>query len=182
MAGARLLAQFGVLLFVMGATTLISNQPVFHALAPDTAVLTMSFSHGADRRAACRQLTAEEIAELPPNMRRTEICPRRRPPLFVELRVDGVPLFAADLPPSGIAGDGPSRVHEQFRLAAGEHDIEVGMRDNPTTEGFDYTAARHVSLVPAQHAVIDFQAVAGGFVFSSDRLERRAGAAQANRE
>lgn len=177
-AGARLLAQFGVLFVVIGSASLIANQPVFQALPPDTAVLTMSFSHGAERRTTCRQLTEEEIADLPPNMRRTEICPRRRPPVFVELSMDGARLFAGDLPPSGIAGDGPSRVHEQFRLVAGEHDIEVRMRDNPATEGFDYTATRHVFLVPAQHAIIDFQTGAGGFVFSSDRDAGIAGAIQ----
>lgn len=177
--GARLLAQFGILFFVISVASLISNQPIFRALPADTAVLTMSFSHGADRRAACRPLTEEEVADLPPNMRRTEICPRRRPPVFVELSVDGARLFEGDLPPSGVAGDGPSRIHEQFRLMAGEHDIAVRMRDNPATEGFDYTASRHVVLAPAQHAVIDFKTGAGGFVFSSDGDEG-VGAIQAN--
>lgn len=177
--GARLLAQFSVLFFVIGSASLIANQPIFRALPADTAVLTMSFSHGADRRAACRPLTEEEITNLPPNMRRTEICPRRRPPIFVELSVDGARLFEGDLPPSGIAGDGPSRIHEQFRVVAGEHDIEVRMRDNSATEGFDYTASRHVVLAPAQHAVIDFKPDAGGFVFSSDR-DTGVAAVQAN--
>ncbi len=157
----------GLLALVAAFTlaVLLSDAPVYRALPLDTAVLKLSFVHGADRKAACRQLTPEEIEALPPNMRRTEICPRRRPPVVVELAVDGNIVYSAALAPTGFAGDGPSRVHEKFLLAEGDHDIMVRMRDNPQTTGFDHEAARTVVLSAEQNLVIDFSPNEGGFVF-----------------
>jgi hypothetical protein len=124
-----------------------------------------SFVHGADRRAECRRLTPEEIARLPANMRRVEECPRRRRPLYVELDVDGRNLYRATLPPTGIAGDGPSRVYQRFVLPAGEHDIAVRMRDTPRTEGFDHARAERIALAADQMFVIDFRPASGEFIF-----------------
>ena len=127
-------------------------------------MLTLSFGHGADRKAACRPATPEELAALPPNMRRKEICPRERPPIRVELDIDGRAAFRADVPPSGIAGDGPSRVHESFTLPAGAHAIAVRMSDRPG-DGFTWQSSRTVEFAAADHRVIDFRSEAGGFVF-----------------
>jgi hypothetical protein len=49
----------------------------------------------------------EEIAKLPPNMRRPLDCPRGRRPIYVELDVGHQVSYRASLPPTGIAGDGP---------------------------------------------------------------------------
>src|SRR3972149_6651163 len=102
----RFLGGFATLTVVFALAMLLSDAPVYRVIPPQTGILKLSFTHGADRKAACRQLTAEEIAALPPNMRRTEICPRRRPPVDVELAVDGKLVYRATLPPSGLAGGG----------------------------------------------------------------------------
>jgi hypothetical protein len=125
----------------------------------------LSFVHGADRRAECRRLTPEEIAKLPPNMRRVMDCPRGRRPLQVELDVGAQVRFRAELPPTGIAGDGPSRAYERFVLPAGEYDVAVRLRDTPRTEGFDYERTGRITLSPDQMFVIDFHPESGGFVF-----------------
>jgi len=164
-APGRFLAGFVALTIVFALATLLANAPAYHTIPPQTGVLKLSFSHGADRKAACRKLTAEEIAALPANMRRTEICPRRRPPVDVELSVDGVLLYRQTLPPSGIAGDGPSRVYEKFVLPAGEHTIAVALSDNPQVGGFEYEEVRQVDLAAGQNFVIDFSPTDGGFVF-----------------
>src|SRR3990167_11189466 len=98
-------------------------------------------------------------------MRRTEICPRRRPPVDIELVVDGSVIYHTTLPPSGLAGDGPSRVYEKFLLPGGNHEIAVRIRDNPNTVGFDYETVRQGVLAPEQNLVIDFSPNKGGFVF-----------------
>ena len=164
-APARFLAGFAVLTILFALAVLLSDAPTYSTIAPQTGVLKLSFSHGSDRKAACRKLTAEEIAALPANMRRTEICPRRRPPVDVELRVDGEILFRETLPPSGIAGDGPSRVYEKFALSAGKHTIAVALSDNPQIAGFEYDKVRQVDLAAGQNLVIDFSPTNGGFVF-----------------
>ena len=160
----KLLARFAVLVLVFAGAAVLSNRPVYRSLPEGTGLLTLSFSHGADRKAACRKATPEELAELPPNMRRPEICPRGRPPIRVEFDVDGKRVFEADVPPSGIAGDGPSRVHRRLVLPAGSYAVAVRMREQPEGD-FAWHAERAIRLEPGASRVIDFRAAAGGFVF-----------------
>lgn len=157
--------RFAVLAALFAGVAALSDRPTYRSLPEGAAVLKLSFVHGADRKAACRKLSAEEIAALPPNMRRPQLCPRERPPLYVELDVDGRRLYAAELPPSGIAGDGPSRLYERFVLPAGSHEVAVRLRDTVRSEGFDWQAARRIDLAPADSRAIDFRPAAGGFVF-----------------
>jgi hypothetical protein len=149
---------------VIAAAAVLSAWPSYRALPEGVGVLKLSFSHGGAR--TCRQLTAAELAKLPPNMRRTEICARKRPPLYVELDLDGETVYRATLAPSGIAGDGPSRVYERFVLPAGGHDVAIRLRDTTRVEGFDYSAERRISLAPEQNFAIDFRPGAGGFIFN----------------
>jgi len=155
-----------VMLAFIAGTARFSAWPVYHPIPEGAAMVKLSFTHGGARGKRCRALTPEEIAALPPNMRRKEICERRRPPVYVELDIDGETVFAAELPPTGLAGDGPSRVYEKFILPAGEHRVTARLRDSDRKEGFDYTAERSVVLEPGQNFVIDFRPNAGGFIFS----------------
>ena len=61
------------------------------------------------------------------------------------------------MPPTGIAGDGHSKVYKRFVIPAGEHDIAVRMRDTPRTEGFDHERKDRVALAAEQMFVIDFE-------------------------
>lgn len=158
------LARFVALTLLFAGVVSLSNWPLHRSLPENTGVLTVSFSHGADRRARCRQATPEELADLPPNMRRPEICPRERPPIYLELDIDGVRALETEVPPSGFGRDGPSRVHESFTLPVGEHDVAVRMRDH-SGDGFEWQAQGTVPVGPADHKVIDFRAAAGGFLF-----------------
>ena len=81
--------RFAVLALVFAGVAALTDWPAHRSLPQHTGVLTLSFSHGADRKAACRKATPEELAALPPNMRRPEICPRERPPIRVEFDIDG---------------------------------------------------------------------------------------------
>lgn len=156
--------RFAALALIFMGVAALSNWPSHRSLPADVGVLTLSFSHGAGRRAACRRATPEELAALPANMRRPNICPRERPAIRIEFDIDGERAFEADVPPSGIAGDGPSRVHQRFLLPSGRHEVAVRMRDRPGEE-FAWRGERSIELGPADHRVIDFRADAGGFVF-----------------
>jgi hypothetical protein len=149
-------------LLVAGAAAL-SAWPSWQATPDGIAVLKLSFAHGGQR--SCRELTEAEMSKLPPNMRRREVCERRRPPVHVEMEVDGRRVFAAALPPTGLSGDGPSRVYQAFQLPAGSYEIALGLRDTAGEEGFTYTARREVTLGPGQNLAIDFEPESGGFVF-----------------
>lgn len=156
--------RFAVLALVVAGVAAFSDWPRHRSIPEGMGVITLSFSHGADRRAACRPATEEELAKLPPNMRRPEICPRERPPIAVGFEINGDQVYAAEIPPSGIAGDGPSRVHRSFELPAGNYELVVRMRDRPGDE-FDWQGRQVIELKPADHRVIDFRADGGGFVF-----------------
>ena len=149
---------------IIAGTAVLSAWPSYRAIPEGVGVLKLSFSHGGGR--SCRELTGAELAKLPPNMRRTEICDRKRLPVYVELDLDGDTVYRALLPPSGIAGDGPSRVYRRFVLPAGEHEVAIRLRDTTRTEGFDYIAERRISLAPEQSFAIDFHPAAGGFIFN----------------
>lgn len=153
-----------VTLPVCAAAAWLSAAPDWRTMPEDSALIRLSFTHSGDRSASCRDRTPEELEKLPPNMRAKQICERRRPPIYVELEVDGAPIYAAESAPSGLAGSGPSRLYERLVLPAGPHELTVRMRDNPKTEGFDYEATREIDLKPAQSFVIDFRNEVG-FIF-----------------
>ncbi len=160
----KMAASFAVLALLFIGVAALSNRPLHRSLPDGVGTLTLSFGHGADRRAACRPATEDEMAKMPPNMRRREICPRERPPIRVELDIDGKRMFEADVPPSGIAGDGPSRVHKRFLLPEGSHEVAVRLREQADGD-FTWDAERTIRIDPGANRVIDFKAAAGGFVF-----------------
>ena len=143
-----------------------SSAPAYTHLDPAKALLKVNFSHGAPRQAACRERSAEELAKLPPNMRRKMDCPRVRPPLGFELVVDGAPLLETTLPPTGLSSDGPSRIYRTFPLRSGPHTITARLRDTLRTDGgWDYERSVAVELEPGRNFVVDFRAETGGFIF-----------------
>ncbi|MDE2376349.1 hypothetical protein [Bradyrhizobium sp.] len=166
MSGAfRTAGQFVVILALFAGVAMLSSWPAYHQIPDNTGVMVLTFVHGADRKGECRRLTPEEIAKLPPNMRRVQDCPRVRRSLHVELDVDGRNVYRADLPPTGIAGDGPSKVYQRFVLPAGKYDVAVRMRDTARAEGFDHERRETVDFAPAQLLVIDYRPESGEFIF-----------------
>ena len=83
-----------VTVLLIAGTAALSAWPAWQATPEGMAVLKLSFAHGGQRN--CRALTEEEMAKLPPNMRRREVCDRRRSPVHTELKIDGALAFASD--------------------------------------------------------------------------------------
>jgi hypothetical protein len=161
----RIAGQFIVILALFVAVAAFSDWPVYRQTLRGSAVVVLTFVHGAERKSECRRLTTEEIQKLPPNMRRVQECPRGRRPVYVELDLAGKTIFQASLPPTGIAGDGPSKVYERFVVPAGSYDIAARMRDTPRTDGFDHERRATVTLTADQLFVIDFRTESGEFLF-----------------
>jgi hypothetical protein len=162
--GLRYIGQGAVYLLLALGIGYFSDRPAHTHFPPDMALIKLSFAHGAQKE-DCRPRTAEELAKLPPNMRRPMVCARERLPVTVELLLDGNPLYRAVLPPTGFAGDGPSRAYERFAVPAGRHELIARLRDSDRPDGFDYERAATVELAPAQSVAIDFRPEMGGFVF-----------------
>ena len=165
MRAVRLAAQFMVIAALFAGVAALSDWPTYSQIPKSSGVLMLTFVHGADRKGECRRLTPEEIAKLPPNMRRVQDCPRGRRPIYVELDVDGRSVYRGSLPPTGIAGDGPSRAYQRFVLPAGKHDVAVRMRDTARADGFDHEGRERVDLAPDQMFVIDYRPESGSFIF-----------------
>ncbi len=161
----RLAGQFAAILALFAGVAALADWPVYRQIPAGYGVVILTFVHGANRLAECRRLSAQEIAKLPPNMRRVQDCPRGRRPVDVALDIDGRAAYRASLPPTGIAGDGPSRVYQRFVLPAGDYDLAVRMRDTARREGFDHAGKAHIGLASEQMLVIDFRSETGEFVF-----------------
>jgi hypothetical protein len=160
----RAVAQFLVLAGLTAFAAAFSDWPAYRSIPDGAAVVRLSFTHSADRSTECRRRTPEELARLPPNMRRPMDCPRERRSLATELSIDGQVVFAADLPPTGLSRDGPSHVHRHFVVPAGEHTITARLRDSPRVSGYDHERTEKVMLRPGQSLAIDFRPELGGFV------------------
>ena len=142
-----------------------ATQPAYTHLAPDEALIKLSFSHAGAHTQECRKLTQEELNRLPPNMRRPTECIRERVALLVELELDGEILYRDALPPSGLSGDGASTAYEKFPVHAGAHHLVARLRNSRREEGFDYEKAVTMDLTPQQNFVVDFRPELGGFQF-----------------
>ena len=161
----RLAGQFVVIAALFAGVAWLSDRPVYRQIPADSGIMMLTFVHGADRKGECRRLTPEEIARLAPNMRRVQDCPRVRRSIYVELDIDGRKIYQANLPPSGIAGDGPSRVYQRFVLPAGKYNVAVRMRDTSRADGFDHERHGIVEFAPSQMFVIDYRPESGEFIF-----------------
>jgi len=154
------IVAYAAFAFVVGY---LSFWPRYEYGSQDLATIKLSLSHATERVEPCVELTPQEIAELAPNMRRTEACERQRLPLQLELEVDGDIAFALQAAPTGLWEDGPASVYERFDLPAGEHQLTARLRDSARVDGWDYTHTEKVVLEAGRYLTITFKAENGGF-------------------
>ena len=164
MNAMRYLAQALLYVPFVAIIGYFSTSPRYHQLAPDKALIRLSISHAAQRKAECRERTPEELAKLPPNMRAPLDCPRERSPVVVELELDGQAVVQAVAPPSGLTRDGASTIYRRLPVAAGRHHIVARLKDRADGD-FNYVRKADVEIRPGHVLVIDFHAARGGFEF-----------------
>ena len=164
MKALRFAAQLALYAPLMAILAYFSTEPRFSVVAPDEALLRVSFIHTTQRREACRERSAEELAKLAPNMRAALDCPRERSALLVELELDGHTVLSREVRPSGLRHDGNAVVYQRMALPAGRHRIVARLRDRPDGD-FNYTKDETVQLAAGRVLVIDFNASQGGFVW-----------------
>jgi hypothetical protein len=160
----RIAAQLLLYVPLMALIGYFSTQPRFSVLAPDEALVRLSFIHAAERREPCRTRSAEELAKLPPNMRAAQDCPRERAPVIVELEVDGQVVLRREVQPAGLKRDGNATLYHRLPIPAGKHRVVARLRDR-AGEGFNFQKDETLELAPGQALLIDFVATKGGFVF-----------------
>ena len=82
---------------------IFSQWPAYAPLAPEEALIKLSFVHHGQRVAECRPYTADELAKLAPNMRAPLKCGRERAPVTIELDIDGALAYRYTAAPSGLS-------------------------------------------------------------------------------
>lgn len=155
---AALYAVFAVLIGYF------ADSPDYRYLEPGLAQVKVSVMHAGDRLQPCRKFTPQEMAALPPNMRRPTQCSRERVPLVFELLVDGRPVFSGTYAPAGLWKDGPSHIYRRFNVPAGRREITARLRSTVRTAGFDYEKTVVLDLAPGRNLVVDFRPQQGGLV------------------
>jgi hypothetical protein len=161
-AWAGQLALYGLFAAVIGV---FSQWPVYRPLDPGQALVKLSFTRVGKPVGDCRKPSQAELARLPPNMRPTEICPRERSPIEVQVEIDGARVLARSAPPTGLAKDGAAAMYERLVVPAGERRIAVRLSDDVRARATPYRRETTVTLAPGQILVIDFDAEKGGITF-----------------
>ena len=133
-----------------------ASSPTYTFMQPEEALVKLTFSHAGKRKQPCRERSAEELAAMPSHLRKKKDCPRERSPLDVVLELDNQLVYQATISPGGMSSDLASPIYERIRLPIGEHRLQLHMRDDIHTEGFNYTLDETVTLKSAQILVIDF--------------------------
>ncbi|MEO5352415.1 MAG: hypothetical protein H7835_04295 [Magnetococcus sp. XQGC-1] len=145
-----------------GVVYYFSTSPVYQYLGAGEAEILVAFKHPTQRREACHQRTAEELQQLPPNMRRAQDCPRERAPLVLDIALDGRSVLHKEFVSPGIHRDGSIFVYAKFFIPAGAHQLQMQMRDS-VREGYDYRLERRFDFQPGQMLVVGFDENASDF-------------------
>ncbi len=161
--GIRYLLQILNYLVFMVLIGYFSFSPPYRQLDDDQAVITMAIAHAGERLEACRKLSPEELAALPPNMRLPMDCPRERSPVTVELFLDGKSITRVVAVPPGLYNDQAIDIYDSVKVTAGKHLLAVQMNDNINVDGPTHNHEQTVMLEPAQLLVIEYQSSSGAF-------------------
>ncbi len=160
------LAGQGAAYFLFAAVIgLFSAFPAYAPLPAGQAVVKLSFSHLGRRKVECRVRSAEELRNMPPNMRAPLDCPRARHPVSVQLTIDGRQLYRATVRPSGIVSDGHSLIYQKFPVAAGRHRIAIRLEDGPPGQSTVHSQWREVELAEGEILVVGFNKATDRFHF-----------------
>ncbi len=152
---AQLAGQAAAWLLFAALAGSFAQWPRYSPLAAGHGELKLSMAHLTERLEPCVQLSPEELAALPPNMRAPERCPRARAPAVVELLLDDAPLFRATVRPVGLARGGRSYLQRHWGLPAGEYELELRLRDTPREQGFDKVQRFKLSLAAGESVLLN---------------------------
>jgi len=159
----RILGQMVLYALFIAFIGYFATSPAYTFLPPDQALIKLTFSHAGKRKEPCRERSAEELASMAKHLRKKKDCPRERSPVDVEMKLDGRTIYNATISPSGLSHDLASPIYERIRLPAGEHNLQISLRDDIHSKEYNYVLDTVVTMRPAQILVIDFDSENGKF-------------------
>lgn len=152
----KLFAEICLYAVFAGVIGVLSAWPRYELLSGDRAMISLTFSHAAERIGVCQQLSQEDLNKLAPNMRKPADCPRERHPVHIVLRSGNDTLHSETLLPSGIWSDGKANIYRRLEVPSGKHELVVGMNDSGGGDKLDYSTSVTVDLAPGRNLVIQF--------------------------
>jgi hypothetical protein len=154
---ARYLGQALLYALFFVPLVFVTHQPTHRHLAEDMAVLKVAVRHAGQIIGECTPIDTVENIKRPVNMQRTEICPRERSPLQLELILNGNTLYRTSVPASGLHNDGVSSMYRSFNVPAGLHQLQLRMNDDMAVDGYTWQLNQEIQLKPAQVMVATFK-------------------------
>jgi hypothetical protein len=156
---AHYLAQ--ALLYALFFVPLVyfSHLPTHRHMDDDMAVLKVAIRHPGEIIGECTSVVAGKGHGMRPAAMQqvTEICPRERSPLRLELILDGKTLYRETVPATGLHRDGISSMYQRFTVPAGSHHLQMRMNDDVAVDGYTWKFDQDIQLQPAQVMVASFK-------------------------
>ncbi|MDH5437233.1 MAG: hypothetical protein OEX83_10775 [Gammaproteobacteria bacterium] len=141
-----------------------SRYPSFSHTTDEQASIKLTLNHSGKLEGECHKRSEEELAKLAPNMRAPLDCPRKRSPIQLKLTLDDEILYQDTLIPFGLRGDGESSVYKRFTVKAGQHRLQIHMKDDIRSKDFNYSFDQQINLDVSRVLVITFDNLTGKFV------------------
>ena len=159
---------------VVAATALMTlalvglSRVPWSAAPGEDGALRLAWQYRSQPVEKCRAATPEELAKLPPHMRRTTICERGLRPYVLEVAVDGGPAHVDTVRARGARADRPLGVFAQVPLVPGHHAVRVTFA--PVDGGHEpLTLDTTVVIAPRQVRLVTLD-VGGGALELRERL------------
>ncbi len=161
-APGRLPAVVGGAAVAMTSLALIwAPSHVPHGGTVQAPELVVSFKHPGRNDQRCRTVSPEELAKLPPHMRRPEECDRGRADVWLRVEVDGEVVHERAYPPTGLSKDGSSVAVARIPVKDGPRQVSVRLGDSGEAGEWTYAASRTVDAQPGRRAVVVFDRLSG---------------------
>lgn len=124
--------------------------------------LVVSFRQPGRIAELCRDLSPEEVAALPPHMRRTRECERARVPVTLRVLLDGEPVHESSHEGAGLWNDGESVALIRLTPGTRRSLVRVEIEDGTDSEGVAFADEREITFKRGSRRVILFDRN-GGF-------------------
>ncbi len=166
----------------VGSTLVLAwmSQLPYAAEATRDGLIRLSWRARGERIQECRPLSEEEQAQLPPHMRRPEVCEGRVAPYLLSLELDGAVSLLDTVRAAGARHDRPLYVFHDIPVAPGTHEVRVRFArqptgsDEPTTEvasPLELELETSVDVAAGEIALITLDPASGALVLRQ-RAER----------
>ncbi|MDH5737606.1 MAG: hypothetical protein OEZ23_04815 [Gammaproteobacteria bacterium] len=155
------LIAYGLFVVFIGV---FADYPLWSHSDHNEAEIKLSINHAGQLKMPCRKRSAEELAELAPNMRSEMVCSRERSDLVLQMLLNEKMVYSKTIEAGGIGSDGEASAYARLKVDAGDYHLQVRMKDDANTDGFNYHLDQNIHLESRQVMVVQFNKLKGGFV------------------